>query len=99
MSIFEVTTWKENGNKEFEGIYYSRFIASWVNVGGSLKFRDAYLLKEWLRTLTINGKKIPEEVIREIYNLATNGKLELETSAKRYLEVGDFSKEKILLES
>ena len=49
--------------------------------------------------MTINGKKIPEEVIREIYNLATNGKLELETSAKRYLEVGDFSKEKILLES
>lgn len=69
-------------NKEFEGIYYSRFIASWENVGGKPNSK----MKYWLKTLTINGKTIPNEVIKEIMELATNGKLELESSAKRYLE-------------
>lgn len=70
-------------NKVFEGIYYSRFIASYVNVRGKInpdEFRD------WLRSLTINGKKIPEDVIWDIYNLGTSGKLELETNLKYYLK-------------
>lgn len=75
-------------NKEFEGIYYSRFIASWIKVGGELRTRNAYLFKDWLRTLTINDKKIPEDIIMEIYNFATNGKLELQTLASRFLENG-----------
>lgn len=69
-------------NKKFEGIYYSRFIASWINVGGKMNRRFA----DWLRTIEVNGKDIPEDVIREIYNLATNGKLELENSAEKFLE-------------
>lgn len=75
-------------NKEFEGIYYSRFIASWIKVGGELRTRNAYLFKDWLRTLIINDKKIPEDIIMEIYNFATNGKLELQTLASRFLENG-----------
>ena len=75
-------------NKIFEGIHYSRFVASWVKVGGELRSRNAYLMKDWLRTLTINDKKIPEDIIMEIYNFATNGKLELQELAKRFLENG-----------
>ena len=75
-------------NKIYEGIHYSRFIASWVKVGGELKSRNAWLMKDWLRQLTINDKPIPEEVIMEIYIFATNGKLELQESAKRFLETG-----------
>lgn len=69
-------------NKNYEGIYYSRFIASWFEAGGKANSK----MKLWLKTLTINEKPIPDEVIKEIYNLATNGKLELESSAKRYLK-------------
>lgn len=70
-------------NKIFEGIYYSRFIASYVNVRGKINPDE---FKDWLRSLTINGKKIPEDVIYDIYNLGTSGKLELETNLKYYLK-------------
>ena len=70
-------------NKNYEGIYYSRFIASWINVGGR---RINYKFKEWLGTLRINGNPIPEGVIQEIYNFGTNGKFELEVSAEHYLK-------------
>ena len=70
-------------NKTFEGIYYSRFIASWINEGGG---KCDYRFREWLRTLTINGKAIPEEVIKEIVNLGSNGKMELEHIAKKFLK-------------
>jgi hypothetical protein len=69
-------------NKIFEGIHYSRFIASWTNQVGIVD----YHFKDWLKSLTINGKVIPEEVIEEIYELGTNGKLELETSALIFLK-------------
>lgn len=69
-------------NKQFEGIYYSRFVASWFKHGKGnwRKFR------RWLRTLTVNGKPIPADVEQEIYDFATNGKLELEQSIDRFLE-------------
>lgn len=76
-------------NKIYEGIHYSRFVASWVLAGGELRRRNAYILKDWLRTLKINDKPIPEDIIMEIYLYATNGKLELQTSAKNFLERGD----------
>ena len=72
-------------NKIYEGIHYSRFIASWVKVGGELRSRNAYLMKDWLRQLIINDKPIPEEVIMEIYNFATNGKLELQANARNFI--------------
>ena len=70
-------------NKSFEGIYYSRFIASWINATGC---EIDYRFKRWLATLTINGKSIPQEVIRDIYNFGTNGKMELEQSARNYIK-------------
>lgn len=52
----------------FGHIYATRFIASWINVGGQLKTR----------------KDIGED-IHLIVELATDGKLELEDSARKYL--------------
>ena len=71
-------------NKEFEGIYYSRFIASYANVRG---INDHFgSLRVWLRTLTINGKKMPEDVVWDIYNMATSGKLELEANCRNFFK-------------
>ena len=70
-------------NKKFEGIYYSRFVASWVNTNGKI-YRDEFM--EWLKTITVNGKHLPEEVIYEITEMGTNGKLELEIQARQFKE-------------
>jgi len=69
-------------NKAYEGIYYSRFIASWTNEVGPV----TYEMKDWLRSLNINGKQMPESVIDEIYEIGSTGKLELEISAKAFKE-------------
>lgn len=67
-------------NKVFEDIHYSRFIASWMKTRGKVNAD----FKDWLSSLVVNGKHIPDEVVQDIYNLGTNGKLELETSAKLF---------------
>ena len=69
-------------NKIYEDIYYSRFVASWVKAGGG---KIDYRFEDWLATLEINGKKIPYDIIREIYLYGENGKLELELSAEKFL--------------
>ena len=73
-------------NKHFEGIYYSRFIASWNNVAGRRydKWTDRKAFRAWLKTLSVNGKSLPESVIREIVDLRNNGKFELEELAKKF---------------
>lgn len=68
-------------NRIIEGVHISRYVTSWVKEGGKLN----YTFKEWLRTLTINGRKLTNDEIRDIYNFGTNGKLELEEHAKQYL--------------
>ena len=82
-------------NKKFEGIHYSRFIASWTNEVGPV----FYEFKDWLRTLTINGKKIPESVIDEIYEMGSTGKLELELSAKAFYKKFVDEREQIVKET
>lgn len=76
--------WK---NGVFEGTYYSRFIASWNNVEFAGKIDHRF--KEWLRSLTINGKKMPEDVVQDIFNLATNGKFELEKQVYGFVKKYD----------
>lgn len=68
-------------NKIYENIHYSRFVASWLRESHG---EPLWKMKSWLKTLNINGKPIPEEIIREIYNYATNGKMELEASVRRF---------------
>lgn len=76
--------WKNDCVKskgEVTAIPYSRFIASWISVGGNLKTgEDLDRFKEWLRSLEVD-----EESVQDIYDMATNGKLELETSARKFI--------------
>lgn len=64
-------------NKKHDGIHYSRYIASWRNMGG--RFFDEEF-KEWLRS-----EGFSDEEIREVKEMATCGKLELETTAKQFI--------------
>lgn len=62
-------------------IYATRFIASWIKAGGTFnKFGDFIKFENWLKSLELS-----KEDIRCIKFLATNGKLELEEDAKRFL--------------
>lgn len=73
-------------NNGFEQIHYSRFIASWNNVAGRRydKWTDRKAFRAWLKTLSVNGKSLPESVIREIVDLRNNGKFELEELARKF---------------
>lgn len=64
-----------------EGIHYSRIIASWVvaNEQRGFLFEGDYF-KDWLRSL-----ELPEEEVSDIYEMATNGRLECENHARKYL--------------
>lgn len=61
--------------------YESRFIASWVREGGGLRYvEDIKDFYNWLISLGLT-----EEQANHIKFLATNGKLELENSARKFL--------------
>ena len=69
-------------NKLINGYTYeTRFIMSWLRVGGQLRYgKDIDAFREWLTSLDLN-----ESDIDHIVFLATNGKLELESSARKFL--------------
>lgn len=69
-------------NKSIRGIYASRYIASWVREGGELSnYKKKSLFVKWLRRLGLD-----QEEVDYIYNFATNGKMELESDARRFIE-------------
>ena len=70
-------------NKLIGDIYATRFIMSWVRMGGKLGKQGDGVgdFRKWLTSLDLN-----EEDIEHIIFIATNGKLELEVSARKYLE-------------
>lgn len=61
-------------------IHYSRYIASWLKAGG--KITRCGLFQKWLK----EKEELTDEEIYEITDLALNGKLELQESAKYYME-------------
>lgn len=68
------------------GIHATRFIMSWVRMGGTLKYgKDYDDFEEWLKTLIIDGKNLSGKDVDHILILALNGKMELEYSAKKFL--------------
>lgn len=68
-------------NKLIKGEFASRYIASWIRVGGQLKYgKDIDDFNEWLLSMGLN-----EDEVYHITNLATCGKLELQESAKQYI--------------
>ncbi len=76
-------------NKTECGIHPTRFIMSWVREGGTLSRSgtgyDDFM--EWLKTLIIDGKPLSDDDVHHIVFLASNGKMELEGSAKAYLNL------------
>lgn len=68
-------------NKKFNDIHATRYIMSWVRMGGKLKYgKDVEDFNNWLLSLGLS-----EEDADYIVLLATNGKLELEVNAKAFL--------------
>ena len=70
-------------NRQINGyIYETRFIASWVRMGGQLQYgEDIDNFYDWLLSLGLT-----KEEADHIRFLATNGKLELENSARKFLD-------------
>ena len=81
-------------NELIRGIYISRYVGSWLNVSYPIEHtsrsRNKYgLFIAWLRQLVIDGEHLTEDEVWRIYNFATNGKLELQENAKKFVgEVG-----------
>lgn len=60
-----------------QGIHYSRYIASWIH---ELRHSEKIMFKNWLISLGLN-----DDEVKDIYEMYTNGKLELQDSAGRFL--------------
>lgn len=73
-------------NRIIKGIHISRYIASWINAGGESSDRD---FEDWLRTVRTgyfcDGEPLTEDEIDEIMFLKNNGKMELESSVRKFL--------------
>ena len=68
-------------NKRINGTHATRYIASWIRSGGKLRNgEDVDDFGDWLSSLGLS-----EEDVNDIRNIATNGKMELEHSAKMFL--------------
>lgn len=69
-------------NNQFNDIYESRYIASWIEAGGQLYYReDIDDFSKWLLSEGLTG-----EEVMHVVHLATCGKLELKISAEKFLE-------------
>lgn len=64
-----------------DGTYASRYIASWTNVGGKFDYIGRRQFIDWCKSIGVS-----DEEARRMANLATNGKLELQVYAKRFME-------------
>ncbi len=69
-------------NKFIKDIHATRYIASWSNVGGTFDRKPGgrFDFRVWLESLGLE-----EDEVRFIFNLATNGKLELQEDARKCL--------------
>lgn len=71
-------------NKLIREVHASRYIASWAKSGGHFGYRgpgNRFDFKDWLKSIGLD-----KDEVQYIYNLADNGKLELETSAHKFIK-------------
>ena len=68
----------ENKITEAQWVHYSRYIASWQNSGGT------YFGEQFAKWLKANG--CTEKEVHDIREMATCGKLELEVSARKFVD-------------
>ena len=71
-------------NKAIGSVYYSRFIASYVKIASRYgkRFEPWGDFKKWLEGIG----ELTEDEIREICEMADNGKLELEEYARSWFK-------------
>jgi len=69
-------------SESVRGIPMTRFVASWYIGGG---YQNIHQVRKWLKSLIIDGEQLTDEEIEVIAQCIVNGKLELESSAKRFL--------------
>ena len=68
-------------NKKIKDVHATRYIMSWIRVGGSLSMNEGCDdFEKWLKSL-----ELTEEEIDYIWQIARNGKMELEHSARKFL--------------
>lgn len=68
-------------NKKINDVNATRYTASWLRAGGQLRNgADLDNFRDWLISLNLD-----EEDIDHIIHLAMCGKLELQTSARRFI--------------
>lgn len=73
-------------NETENGIHVTRFIMSWVRMGGKLRTgKDYDNFEAWLKTLIVDGKNLSDQDVNHILDLSKNGKMELEYLAKQFL--------------
>lgn len=72
-----------NENPIINGIFASRYIASYSNVRGEI---HPWNFRKWLESLTVNGSKLSDEDVCFLVNRATIGKLELEENVRRFFD-------------
>ena len=76
-------SYDEFENVLIQGIHIRRYVASWTRYK-SLKYSEIF--EAWLRSLVINDEHLTDDEIRRIVNYAENGKLELQSSVKRFID-------------
>lgn len=69
--------------KTANGVHYSRYIASWSRMGGQTDSFSGSIddFDEWLKSLGLSDSDIDN-----ISEMARNGKVELEMSAKMFIK-------------
>ena len=67
-------------NKLINGVYASRYIASWLRSGGELRYDSNRNFYKWLLSIGLT-----KDEAQYIKRLAENGKLELEIQAKQFI--------------
>ena len=83
----------DNKKTMIGGVFYSRLIVSWLNAGGLIYDYgplDEIGFKRWLR----ENCSCSESEVKDIYELATNGKREYEDDASRFLASEEYMKNK-----
>ena len=69
-------------NKKIKDVHATRYIASWLKVGGKLgTWKDFGNFEDWLVS-----EGLSESDIKQITTLATCGRMELESSARRFIK-------------
>ena len=73
----------EFDNKLIAEVHASRYIASWGKMGGHFGrgSKGRFDFSDWLESMGLS-----KDEVYNIYNLATCGRLELETSAREFMK-------------